>query len=32
MNELLPNLSKSTENLSKIKDKDSWLKDVRGED
>jgi hypothetical protein len=27
----LPNLKKSTENLSKIADKDKWLKEVRGE-
>lgn len=30
--ELLPNLQKSTENLSKIADKDKWLKEVRGEE
>ena len=29
--QLLPNLDKSTENLSKIKDKDEWLQEVRGE-
>lgn len=27
---LLPNISKSTENLSKIKDKDEWLNKIRG--
>jgi len=27
-----PNLDKSTENLSKIKDKDAWLNDIRGND
>lgn len=30
--ELLPNLAKSTENLSKIKNKDEWLDEVRGND
>jgi flagellar biosynthesis GTPase FlhF len=28
----LPNLAKSTENLSKIKNKDEWLNEVRGKD
>jgi len=28
----LPNLDKSTENLSKIADKDKWLREVRGDD
>lgn len=29
---LLPNLAKSTENLSKIKNKDEWLDEVRGKE
>ncbi|MEO7048881.1 MAG: hypothetical protein ABI091_26500 [Ferruginibacter sp.] len=30
--ELLPNLDKYTENLSKIEDKDKWLNELRGKD